>query len=57
MLKRQDTFTETFTIFFIWKHTRIQIWHILEDHFFRWYKCNIYIVKTSALDFKEVYII
>ena len=29
----------------------------LEDHILRWYKCNIYIVKTSALDFKQLHIV
>ena len=41
-----------------WRRAGIQIWQILEDHvleMMRWYKGNI--VTTSALDFKQLYII
>ena len=59
--KRQRNFTENFTVYIlntgkIGKVPEFKFDKFLEDHFLRWYKCNNYIVTTSALDFKQIYI-
>ena len=33
----------------------IRIWKMLEDHLLEIFVCNIYIVTTSASDFKHLY--
>ena len=62
MSKRHSIFNENFTIFFsnagkTGKRAGIQICTFQKIIFMRWYECNIYIVTTSALDFKQLYII
>ena len=60
MLKRHDIFTENFTIFFSNAGKTVNVPELEFDKFYKttfWRspKCNIYIVTTSALDFKQLY--
>ena len=60
MSKRHDIFTENFTIFFSNAGKTVNVPEFELDKFQKtifWgsRKCNIYIVTTSALDFKQLY--
>ena len=62
MTKRHGVFTGNFTILFsnagrTENVPQFEFDIFYKTIFFRWYKCNIYIVTTSALDFKQLYII
>ena len=58
MSKRNDIFTENFYNLFFkcrenWKRAEFEFDKFHKITFWRWYKCNIYIVTTTALDLLE----
>ena len=64
MSKSHGIFTENFTVFWGFFSNGGETRSVLETEFdkfykkifLKWYKCNIYIVTTSALNFKNLYI-